>query len=768
MDTKSLSRRELLHSTGALVVGFNLMGWVNQTEAQVPDGAASSPYDNPDYLDPTSLDSWLAVMPDGHITVYTGKVDLGTGVETALAQIAADELDVPFDRIHMAMGDTAKTVDQGRTAGSQTLMRAGPQLRQAAAAGRQQLLKLAAAQLGSPAEMLTVRDGVVMAANDPARKVAYGDLLGGKRFNVTVTAKGLQWAMVVAPDVPAKSYKDYKVVGQSIPRVELPKKLTGEFTYTPDVRVPGMLHGRAVRPATVLSKPASVDESSIRHIAGVVKVVREGSFVGVVAQTEWATIQAAKTLKVTWSEPAKKLQTPQEIDEYLKTAKSSRDLMAVDKGNVEAALAQSGKKFEAAYHWPFQMHGMMGPSCAVADVRGDKVTVWTGSQGPFTTRDRIAAMLKVPKRNVSVIFAEGSGCYGRLTADDAAEDAVLLSRAVAKPVRVQWMREDEHVWSPKGPQQLMTARAAVNDQGKIVAWDYLDRGFPWSESQGTPQLAERQIGAKTDLLGNPNGVGGGGEYYEIEHHRVAGAVIAWPQDDPSPLRTCALRSPGEPPRNFGSECFLDEIAADLRVDPVQFRLRHLTNSKRIGETLVAAAQKAGWKERPSPAPASVGSKASGRGVALSVRNGTIIAAVAEVEVDKTTGKVVVKKVTVAHDCGLIVNPDGLRFQIDGNVMQGVSRALLEEVKFDATGVQSQNWATYPVLRFREIPEVEAVLIDRPELPPTGGAEPAIIVIPAAIGNAIFDAVGVRLRQVPFTPERVLNAMQSKASSPARA
>ena len=290
MDAKTLSRRELLQNTGALVVGFNLMGWVNQTEAQVPDGAASSPYDNPDYLDPTSLDSWLAVMPDGHITVYTGKVDLGTGVETALAQIAADELDVPFERIHMAMGDTAKTVDQGRTAGSQTLMRAGPQLRQAAASGRQQLLKLAAAQLASPAEILAVRDGVVSVANDPAKKVAYGDLLGGKRFNVTVSAKGLQWAMVVAPEVPPKSYKDYKVVGQSIPRVELPKKLTGEFTYTPDVRVPGMLHGRVVRPATVLSKPVSVDEASIRHIAGVVKVVREGSFVGVVAQTEWAAI----------------------------------------------------------------------------------------------------------------------------------------------------------------------------------------------------------------------------------------------------------------------------------------------------------------------------------------------------------------------------------------------------------------------------------------------------------------------------------------------
>ena len=763
---KTVSRRELLRGAGSLCVGFSLFGNASRAFGQGGplDGAASSPYNNPDYLDPTSLDSWMAVMADGTVTIFTGKVDLGTGVETALAQIAAEELDVRFDQIHMAMGDTAKTVDQGRTAGSQTLMRAGPQIRQAAAAGRLELLKLASAKLDTPVDDLTVSDGVVSVNGNPAKKSSYGDLIGGRRFNVKIPATGQQFAMVVAPDVRAKSYKDYKIVGKSIPRVDLPPKLTGEFMYTPDVRVPGMLHGRVVRPNTAVLKPITVDENSIKHIPGIVKVVREGSFVGVVAETEWAAVQAAKALKVTWPAPApgKLPTTSEEVDDYLKNTKSSRDLTSVSKGDPDAAIAAASKKFEATYHWPFQMHGLMGPSCAVADVQGDKITVWSGTQAPFTTRDRVASMLKLPKRNVTVIFAEGPGCYGRLTADDAAEDAVLLSKAVGRPVRVQWMRADEHVWAPKGPQQLMTVRAGVGANGHISAWDYLDRGFPWTESQGTPQLAERQIGIASNLLGNPNGVSGGGEYYDIENHRVMGAVIAWPQDEPSPLRTCALRSPGEPARNFGSECFMDEVAAGMKVDAAEFRLRHLTN-QRIVEAVNAATQKAGWKSRPSPSPASDGPIATGRGIALSVRNGTIIVAVAEVEVQKATGQVRVKKITMAHDCGLIVNPDGLRFQLDGNIMQGVSRTLMEELKYDASGMKSVDWVSYPVLRFKDIPEVEAVLINRPDQPATGGAEPSIIVVPSAIGNAVFDAIGVRLRQIPFTRERVLKALQAKTA-----
>ena len=767
MPATPISRRDLLKSTGALVVSFSILGPASSALAQqLPAPPGSSPYSNPDYLDPTNLDSWLTVMQDGSVTAFTGKVDLGTGVETALAQIVAEELDVPFDRVHMMMGDTAKTIDQGRTAGSQTITRAGTQIRQATAAARQELLKMASARLDSPSEKLSVNAGVVSVAGSPANKISYGELIGGRRFNVKITARGMQQAMEVAPEVRPKSYKDYKIVGASIPRVDVPAKLTGEFTYTPDVRVPGMLHGRVVRPATVISKPASVDEASIKDIPGIVKVVREGSFVGVVAETEWAAIRAARALKVTWSEPAAKLPAnPEEVDRYLRTTRSFKDQVAIQRGNLNQAFAQASKTLEATYRWPFQLHGMLAPSCAVADFRGDKVTIWTGAQGPFTTRDRVASLLGFPKRNVDVIFVEGSGCYGRLTSDDAAEDAALMSRAVGKPVRVQWMRADEHGWEPKGPQQLMTMRAALNGQGKIIGWEYISRTFPWTEAQGTPQLGERQIGQKSTapLPGNPVGSGAGSQTYDFETQNVVGMYMPWPQDDPTPLRTNPLRSPGEPGGIFAGECFIDEIASELGVDPVQFRLHYLTSdaNKRVAEALNAAAQKAGWQQRPSPAPASTERTASGRGIAVTTRQGTIVAAVAEVQVDKSTGQIAVKRVVVAHDCGLIVNPDGLKFQIDGNVIQGVSRTLLEEVQFDATGQRNLDWRTYPVITFSKVPEIEAVLINRPELPYTGAGEPSIVPIPAAIANGVFDAIGVRLRIAPLTPDRVLNALRAK-------
>jgi nicotinate dehydrogenase subunit B len=774
MTTKSISRRQILKGSGALVVSFSLFGKVARSFGQAT--AHIDPYGNSDYLDPSSLDSWLAVMQDGTVTVFTGKVDLGTGTETALQQICAEELDVAFNRIHMAMGDTAKTVDEGRTAGSNTIQGAGPHLRQAAAAGRLELLKMASTRLQAPIDKLTVTDGIVSVVDDSAKKVSYADLIGGKLFNIKITATGQQGGIRLAPEVKPKSYKDYKIVGTSVPRVDLPKKLTAEFTFTPDFRLPGMLHGRPVRPATVISKPSSVDESSIAHIPGIVKVVQEGTFVGVVAETEWAAIQAARTLKVTWSTPANKLAaSAEEVDNYIRTTKSFTDTGEGGGGgrggrgggdtgaNVDAAFSQAAKTFEATYHWPFQNHAMMMPSCAIADVRGDKVTVWTGAQGPFTTRDRISDMLNVPKRNVDVIYIESAGCYGRLTSDDASEDAVLMSRAVGKPVRVQWMRADEHIWEPKGPQQLMMLRAGVDAQGKITAWDFAGRTFAWTEAQGTPQLGERQIGQKNTAPYPASPVGGGAvrQMYDIPNQKVIASYIPWPQDDPTPLRTNPLRSPGEPAGWYATESFIDEIASALNTDPVQFRMRHLNTNKRAAELLQATITKAAWKERPSPMPESKDPKATGRGVALINRGNTMVAAVAEVEVDRTTGVVMVKRLTVGFDCGLIINPDGLQFQVEGNAIQGVSRALYEEVKFDASGVKSVDWKTYPVITFRNLPEVDVVLMNHPEMPAYGAGEPGVVPVPGAIANAIFDAVGIRLRQAPFTPQRVLGALKAK-------
>src|SRR6266566_1990288 len=660
---------------------------------------------------------------------------------SALGQIVADELDVQFKQIKMITGDTTTAVDQGITAGSRTIELAGPQLRQAAAAARQELLRLASARLGAPVSQLTVTDGVVSVMGN-GHKVSYANLLGGKRFNVQIPATGNGWGLKVAPDVPAKNYKDYKTVGKSVPRVDLPPKFTAQFTYVQDVRVPGMLHGRVVRPATVSAKPASIDEDSIKNIPGIVKVVREGSFVGVVAQTEWAAIRAAKALKVTWSTPDTKMPAnPDAVYDYLKNTKGFVERPGMPpRGNVEVALSQGSKTFEATYRWPFQMHGMLAPSCAIADVRGDKVTIWAPSQGIFDTRKRVSALLGVPENQIQVLYREASGCYGRLGTDDAAEDAVVMSRAVGKPVRVQWMREDEHGWEPKGPAQLLTVRAAVDASGKVVAWDFLDRSFPWTEANDLPLVTSRQLGLKGKGQGFPNGTGGGGDTYTFDNQRIVASAIPWVQPDPTPLRTSPLRAPGDLARMFASESFMDELAAAQGVDGLQFRMRYASN----------------------------GNVATGRGIAVSARSNSVVAVTAEVEVDKSSGEVTVKKIAVAHDCGLIINPDGLKNQIEGNVIQGTSRALMEEVLFDASGIKNLDWVGYPILRYEKIPQIDITLIDRPEMPALGGGEPSIGPVPAAIANAIFDATGARLREAPFTPERVLKAIRAGATSTQRA
>jgi CO/xanthine dehydrogenase Mo-binding subunit len=756
MKTMDISRRQFLRGTGALIVGFSLLPPADKVFGQftkLPSGD----------LDPTSLDSWLAIMPDGSVTFYTSKVELGTGTITALAQIVAEELDVAVAKINIVQGDTSTSIEQGSTVGSRTIERAGPQVRQAAAAARHELLKLAAAELKAPVEKLTVMNGVVSVAGDPAKKVSYGQLVGGKKFNTRISATGSGWDMKVAPEVKAKDPKQYKIVGQSIRRIELPAKVTGEHDYIHDVRVPGMLHGRLVRPPVINTEPVAIDRESIRGIPGVVMIVREGKFVGVVARTEWAAIKAAQALKVSWSKPTSKMPgTPEEVFTYLKTAKPVRTLKALDKGDAVKALIQAKKTYQASYHWPFQMHGMIGPSCAIADVKGDKATIWSGPQGPFRTRGTIARLLNIPEQNVRIIYHEASGSYGRMSTDDGAEDAALLSRAAGAPVRVQWSRQDEHGWEPKGPAQVDEAKAAVDSDGKLSAWDFVDYGQPWTASGSTPLLASLQVGIQPTNPGGPNGTQSSGEIYPIANQRIIAQLVNWHFPEPIPLRTSNLRAPGDVARCFASESLVDEIAADLKIDPVDFRLRNLTGNKRAIDCLQAAAEKAGWQRRSSPAPGQSGNTASGRGVALTQRANTYVAVVAEVEVERSTGRVAVKRLVCAHDCGLMINPDGVKNQVEGNVIQGVSRALLEEVAFNAQGVTSLDWATYPILRFPDLPELEVVLINRPEMQPLGAGEGATIPPAAAVANAIYDAIGARLREGPFTPKRVLAAMEKKA------
>jgi CO/xanthine dehydrogenase Mo-binding subunit len=760
MAPTSISRRNFLKATGGLVVSFNLFEPVLNLFAQ-----GGTPLSNAGGLSPDQLDSWLAIAQDGTVSVFTSKVDLGTGTGTALGQIVAEELDVPISKIRMEIGDTTKSVDQGRTSASRTLERAGPQMRQAAAAARQELLTRASARLGAPAGQLTVAGGVVSVAGNSAKNISYAALVGGKPFDTKVAASGEQWDLKVAPEIKPKDPKDYTIVGTSVPRFDLPPKFTGEFPYAQEVRVPGMLHGRVVRPAVVNSKPVSVDETSIRDIPGVVKVVQEGSFVGVVAQTEWAAIRAARALKVTWSAPPGQFPAgPDAMYAYLQNTKSLSERVGAENGNVAAAFTQAPKKFEATYRWPFQMHGMIGPSCAVADVQGDKATVWSGSQAPFITRNGIARLLGMREENVHFIYREGSGCFGRLEPDDAPEDAALMSRAVGRPVRVQWMREDEHGWEPKGPPQLITIRSGLDAQGKVTAWDYVERTLPWTDARLSPMLASRQTGIKPDENGFAIG-GTDGTPYVFENRKATAASIPWMMN-PNPLRTANLRAPYAQARCFASESQMDDMAAAASIDPIEFRLRYLGDNKRVADVLRAAANKAGWQARVSRTPGGSGNSGdsgnirTGRGVAISGLAGTVVAQVADVDVDKSSGKVTVRKVTVAHDCGIIVNPDGLRNQIEGNVIQGTSRALMEEVDFDSSGVRNLNWNSYPIIRFREVPDVDIVLINQREMPPMGGGEASSIATGAAIANAIFDAVGVRVRQAPFTPERVLRALRA--------
>ena len=751
MKTMELSRREFLKGTGALIVSFNLFPTASDLFAQATSGGEP---------DPTQLDSWIAVRQDGTVTVLTSKVELGTGVETALAQIAAEELDVSWTKIKVDMGDTEKTIDQATTSGSRTIERAGPQIRQAAAAARKELLRLASEKLGAPAEKLTVKDGVVSVLGNPSKRISYAQLIGGKRFSVTIQAEGKAGDLKLAQDVKPKDPKEYTTVGKPVPRFDLPPKVTGQAVYVHDVRIPGMLHGRVVRPPVINTAPVNIDEDSVRKISGFVKVIQQGSFVGVVAKTEWAAMQAAKALKVTWAKPTTKIPAnTEELYDYLKSTKSFTTLKGVDKGNPATALTKAKKQYEATFRWPFQLHGMIGPSCAVADVRGNKATIWSGCQGPFRTRASIATLLNIPETNVRVIYHEASGSYGRMSNDDGAEDAALMSRTIGAPVRVQWSRQDEHGWEPKGPAQTQVLKAGIDDDGKIIAWEFTDYSFPWTVSSITTLLASQQVGIKSKSPGSGNGNQGGGEIYAFENSKILAEEIPWLQPEPFPLRTSNLRAPGQLSRCFASETLLSEIASDLGVDPVELRLGYLTGDQRGTDILKAVAVKAQWQKRPSPVASSTAAIANGRGVAMTRRAGGYAAAVADVEVNKSTGKVTVRRVTLAHDCGLIVNPDGVKNQVEGNIVQGVSRALLEEVAFDGNGVTSLDWDSYPILKFPDVPDLDVVLINRPEVAPLGAGELATVPIPAAIANAIFDATGIRLREVPFTPKRILAGLQ---------
>lgn len=766
------SRRDFLKTSGALLVGFRMFGPGNeQANAQ-----ALSPGPPPwDQIDSNQLDSWIAISADGAVTAYTGKAEIGQGMATAQTQLIAEELSVPFERVKLLYCDTALTPDQRVTSGSQSHPTNfnHSNLAQAAATAREALVRLAAVRLGYPMDQLTTVDGVVLHKRNIVQKVAYGQLLAGRKFNLTLDPKARR-----------KPVAEWTVLGQPVHRIELPTMVTGQFEFVHNVRVPGMLHGRVVRPPEVGATVASVDEGSVRNMPGAVRIVVKKNFVGVVAEKPWQALQAANQLKVNWTR-GMGLPSHASFYNHLRTAQPTRDTLVVDSKDVEQKLAGAATVLHAAYYYPYQMHGSVGSSCAVADVQGDQATVWSPTQGVWPLRGTLSMVLGLKPENVRVIFREGSGCYGLNGADTVSFDAALLSQAVGKPVRVQLTRADEMAWENYGFAFVIEQRAGLDSEGNIAAWDQQS----WLPVRGNRPGYETPGNVVTGMLAGfspqpfvPRSPAPDPTSYRNRSNAAPSYVTGCVGDQcggtgtvssarvlvhniESPFWTGPLRSPQRLQHTFAHESFLDELAAHGHADPVAYRLRHLRDP-RLREVVRAAAKAANWDPRPSPKSShSRTGIATGRGMACVLYEGGngYCALVAEVEVHQDTGAIHVRRIVAAVDCGPVSNPDGLRNQAEGGALQGMSRALLEEVTWDDRKVTSNDWKTYRSLPLGfDIPEVEVVIVNRPGEEATGAGELSITVVAAAIGNAVFDATGTRLRQAPFTPQRVKAALNERA------
>jgi CO/xanthine dehydrogenase Mo-binding subunit len=759
-----MNRREFLRNSGALIVAFS--------SADVPALLGQGRFDGPGT---PQLDSWVAIAADGSVTAYTGKVELGHGLLTAQTQLVAEELSVPFSRVTLVQGDTAVSPDQGTTSGSQSHpvnFNEGA-LAQACATAREALTQMAASRLGVPADQLMVRDGVVSARADGSKRTTYGELVGGRKFNLTIN-----------PAAKRRSPREWTVLGTSVPRLDAPALAAGTFEFVQNVRVPGMLHGRVVRPPEVGAMLTGVDESSVKEMPGFVKVVVKKNFVGVVAQKPWQATQIAARLKAEWTKGVG-LPAQSGFYDYLRRQQPVRDTLIVNSKDVDDKIAGAARVVKATYVHPYQMHGSIGTSCAVADVQGDKATIWSPTQSAYPTRNTAAMLLGLKPENVHVIFTMGSGCYGLNGADTVSYDAALLSQAVGKPVRVQLSRRDEMAWENYGTAFVIDQRVALDASGGIIAWDY----EAWSPTLGgrpgynnpgnviTGLLAGAEPQAFTPRSPAPDpsayannlnaapsyvtGAVGGrrGGTGSVASERVLSHSVK------SLFWTGPLRSPERLQNSFAHESMLDEVAALVKADPVSYRLKHLSDP-RLVDVVNAAAKAAKWEPRPSPkAGLRKTGIAAGRGMACVLYEGNngYCALVAEVDVNQDTGSVTVKRFVAAQDCGPISNPDGLKNQLEGGVMQGMSRALGEEVTWDQAKITSVDWRTYrPVYLGGDVPVIESVLINRPGAPANGAGETAITVVAGAIGNAIFDATGARIREAPFTPERVKAALAARS------
>ncbi len=733
-----------------------------------PRPAPGQPGTATDYVQSTP-EVFVAVLADEaapqgwRALAFNGHVDLGTGIRTALAQIVAEELEVPLARLDMVLGHTAAAPNQGPTIASASIQISAVPLRRAAAQAREQLLALAAQQWSVAADRLQAREGLVRFADgSDARELGYGDLLRGQQLQLTLAPPD--------QEVKLKPASEYRLVGRGTARVDIPAKATGELSFVHDVRVPGMRHGRVIRPPHpgrdggdfIGRCLVAVERDSVAHLPGNVQVVTEGDFVGVVADREEQAIAAMRALRVQWQAvpPAPDLS---DLAAAIR-ANPAQHRALVDQGTVDDAFAGVGTgaatELRRSYVWPYQMHASIGPSCAVADFSGGRLKLWAGTQNPHMLRTDLDRLLQLGEDRIEIVRLEAAGCYGRNCADDVCADAALLSMAVGAPVRVQLTREQEHQWEPKGTAQLMDVSAAIDARGELLAYDFAVR-YP---SNDAPLLALLLTGR---IPGEPRTLEMG-DRTAVPPYRYASQRITC--HDMAPIvRSSWLRGVSALPNSFAHDCMIDELAHAAGADPVDYRVRHLDDPRAV-ELIEATARHAGWQQNQPGSRGRPGADGllHGRGVAYAryIHSrfpgfGAAWAAwVIDIDVDPASGRITVRRLVVGQDTGMMVNPDGVRHQIHGNVIQTLSRSLMEKVAFNAQGVASREWGSYPIIGFRDLPPIEVVLMPRQDEPPMGAGESASLPGPAALANALFDATGQRFYAAPFTPDVVRAALNA--------
>jgi nicotinate dehydrogenase subunit B len=776
----STSRREFLKTSGALVVTFSASGvYGTDLLAQAVEGGAlvvnqqAGPYVDPDFR---QLDTWVAIHTDNTATFYVGKTDCGQGTGTAFRQMMSDELDIAYDDTTLVMGSTDVTPDQGGSGGSDGIQRDGWPMRRVAAEARRVLLEMASELFGVPVQELNVSNAVIALRSDPAQRVTYAELIGDERFNVTLTGSNINTVSGLAE---VKPVQDLHIVGQSPQRYDIPPKVDGSLMWAVDVKLPGMVHARNVRPPVVGANLRGYDESSVRDLPGFVRVVSAGNYLAVVCEREEQAIDAAKTLQADWIAPTEApFPTSEGLFAYMRAATPTSSADARMVGTPGAALERAAQLLEAEYDFPFQGHTAFGPAHALADPSDGQMTIYSNDMKSYGMRNGVAEFLGMPREQVRVVWMEGPQAYGRTAADDAGFEAAFLAKELDRPVRVQWTREEESAWDTKGPAFTFRLRGGLDAEGKLTAFEYDAQSADYNHvgyNEVETVLISQLMGTRLDTPNRGRGATPS-DLYAIPNRRETTQVVSLPRIWETPLRTGNLRDPNGPQVTFASESFIDELAAAANADPVDFRLELLRASTdedggfkraRSIATIQAAADAYGWDRRPSPKLLDSGSIVSGRGIAYSFRSETVVAEIAEVEVNRETGHVWVKRLVCAHDCGLVINPEGLRRTLEGGLMHSLSRALHEEVQFDTEKVISVDWRSHPSLLHSDTPErIDVVIVngdpnpDRPDLPHYGAGEAVCKPLVAAVANAIYDATGVRIRRAPFRDERVREALSA--------